>query len=284
MRLLDKSKKPPTLQEIGFSDDMRTRIAELVARPTGALLVTGPTGSGKSTTLYAALTQLMRPDINIITVEDPVEYRVSGINQIQINHKAGLTFAMALRTILRSDPDTIMVGEVRDIETAKISIEAALTGHFVLSSLHTNDAPAALTRLNEMGVEPFLTGSAVSAVLAQRLLRRLCIHCAETYIPSESELAALRPEKRGVQVETGMSLHRKVGCQRCNNTGYRGRVGIFQLMVMSDELAHLSAQRSGHDILEQAALEEGMRSLWRDGFDKVEAGLTSLEELHRVLV
>ena len=284
MRLLDKSKKPPTLQEIGFSEDMRTRIAELVARPTGALLVTGPTGSGKSTTLYAALTQLKRPDINIITVEDPVEYRVSGINQIQINHKAGLTFAMALRTILRSDPDTIMVGEVRDIETAKISIEAALTGHFVLSSLHTNDAPAALTRLNEMGVEPFLTGSAVSAVLAQRLLRRLCIHCAETYVPSESEFAALRPEKRGVQIEAGMSLHRKVGCQRCNDTGYRGRVGIFQLMVMSDELAHLASQRSEHDILEHAALEEGMRTLWRDGFDKVEAGLTSLEELHRVLV
>jgi type IV pilus assembly protein PilB len=284
MRLLDKSKKPPTLQEIGFSDDMRTRIAKLVARPTGALLVTGPTGLGKSTTLYAALTQLKRPDINIITVEDPVEYRVSGINQIQINYKAGLTFAMALRTILRSDPDTIMVGEIRDIETAKISIEAALTGHFVLSSLHTNDAPAALTRLTRWA----LSRSSRARQLAPSSRNAYCGACAstaaETYIPSESELAAPRPEKRGVQIEPGMSLHRKVGCQRCNDTGYRGRVGIFQLMVMSDALAHLSAQRSGHDILEQAALEEGMRTLWRDGFDKVEAGLTSLEELHRVLV
>ncbi len=284
MRLLDKSKRPPTLQEIGFSDEMRMQLEHIVERPTGALLVTGPTGSGKSTTLYAALTQLNRPDINIITVEDPVEYRVGGINQVQINHKAGLTFALALRTMLRSDPDTIMVGEVRDVETAKISIEAALTGHFVLSSLHTNDAPAALTRLNEMGVEPFLTGSAVSAVLAQRLLRRLCTHCAEAYTPAPAEIDALRTEKYGITVEPSRSLYRKVGCPRCNGTGYRGRVGIFQLMVMSDNLAHLASQRSGHDILERAARDEGMNTLWRDGFEKVAAGLTSLEELHRVLV
>ncbi|MGI9658125.1 MAG: GspE/PulE family protein [Gaiellaceae bacterium] len=283
MRLLDKSKKPPTLQEVGFSDDMRERIEVLTARPTGALFVTGPTGSGKSTTLYAALSKINRPDINIVTVEDPVEYRLVGVNQIQINHKAGLSFALALRTILRSDPDTIMVGEIRDAETAKISIEAALTGHFVLSTLHTNDAPAALTRLNEMGVEPFLTGSAVSAVLAQRLLRRLCVHCAEVYAPSEAELQAPR-EKYDVTIDHDATFHRKVGCARCNDTGYRGRVGIFQLMVMSDTLAHLASQRSSHDVLERAAIEEGMLTLWQDGYDKVAAALTTVEELHRVLV
>jgi type IV pilus assembly protein PilB len=176
MRLLDKSKKPPTLVELGLSEDMRRRLTEIVARPTGALLVTGPTGSGKSTTLFACLSQINRPEINIITVEDPVEYRLPGVNQVQINNRAGLTFAAALRSILRSDPDVVMVGEVRDGETAKISIEAALTGHLVLSTLHTNDAPSALTRLNEMGVEPFLTGAADRGVLAQRLARTLCSH------------------------------------------------------------------------------------------------------------
>ena len=192
MRLLDKSKRAPTLEELGLSPEMRERLGEIVRKPTGALLVTGPTGSGKSTTLYAALTEINRPEINIITVEDPVEYRLAGVNQVQINPKAGLTFATALRSILRSDPDVVMVGEIRDGETAKISIEAALTGHLVLSTLHTNDAPSALTRLNEMGVEPFLTGSAVSAVLAQRLARRLCAHCCEMYTPSVDELMRAR--------------------------------------------------------------------------------------------
>lgn len=284
MRLLDKSKKPPTLQEIGFSDSMRERIETLVSRPTGALLVTGPTGSGKSTTLYAALSRMNRPDIKIVTVEDPVDYRLTGVNQIQINHKAGLTFALALRTILRSDPDTIMVGEIRDAETAKISIEAALTGHFVLSTLHTNDAPAALTRLNEMGVEPFLTGSAVSAVLAQRLLRRLCVHCAEVYAPTDAELRNPELDRLNVTIDADASFSRKVGCARCNDTGYRGRVGIFQLMVMTDTLAHLASQRSSHELLEQAAIDEGMRTLWQDGYEKVASGLTTVEELHRVLV
>ena len=284
MRLLDKSKKPPTLQEVGFSEAMRDQIEALTSRPTDALLVTGPTGSGKSTTLYAALSKINRPDINIVTVEDPVEYRLTGVNQIQINHKAGLTFALALRTILRSDPDTIMVGEIRDAETAKISIEAALTGHFVLSSLHTNDAPAAITRLNEMGVEPFLTGSAVSAVLAQRLLRRLCIHCAEVYAPTEAELSNPHLTKTNVVIDTDTTFHRKIGCARCNETGYRGRVGIFQLMVVSDNLAQLASKRSGHDILERAAIDEGMRTLWQDGYDKVASGLTTVEELHRILV
>src|SRR5437899_5470956 len=192
MRLLDKSKKAPTLTELGMADDMRLKLEELVRRPTGAVLVTGPTGSGKSTTLYAALTEINRSEINIITVEDPVEYRLAGVNQVQINTRAGLTFAAALRSILRSDPDVVMVGEIRDGETAQMAIEAALTGHFVLSTVHTNDAPSALTRLNEMGVEPFLTGSAVTGVLAQRLARKLCTHCCEMYQPSAEAMLKAR--------------------------------------------------------------------------------------------
>src|SRR5690348_4980287 len=192
MRLLDKSKKPPTMEEVGLSLPMQEQLAAMVHRPTGALLVTGPTGSGKSTTLFSAMSEINRPEINVITVEDPVEYRLPGLNQVQINPRAGLTFATALRSILRSDPDVVMVGEIRDVETAKISIEAALTGHFVLSTLHTNDAPSALSRLNEMGVEPFLTGAAVTGVLAQRLARRLCEHCKELYTPSVEELIKAR--------------------------------------------------------------------------------------------
>src|SRR5919199_1408443 len=192
MRLLDKSKKPPTLPELGLSEAMQIKLAEIVKKPTGAMLVTGPTGSGKSTTLFAALNEINRPEINIITVEDPVEYRLPGVNQVQINQRAGLTFAAALRSILRSDPDVVMVGEIRDGETAKMAIEAALTGHFVMSTLHTNDAPGALTRLNERGVGPFLTGSAVTAVLAQRLARKLCTHCCELYTPSVEELLKAR--------------------------------------------------------------------------------------------
>ena len=195
MRLLDKSREVPTLAELGLSAEMQEQMDKILARPTGALLVTGPTGSGKSTTLYAALAEINRPEINIITVEDPVEYRLGAINQVQINPRAGLTFATALRSILRSDPDVVMVGEIRDGETAKISIEAALTGHFVLSTLHTNDAPSALTRLNEMGVEPFLTGAAVSAVLAQRLARKLCPHCASRTSRRWDELHGAAPRR-----------------------------------------------------------------------------------------
>src|SRR5207245_5678243 len=196
MRLLDKSKKPPTLEEIGLGTAMQEQMAAMTHRPTGALLVTGPTGSGKSTSLFAAMTEINRPEINVITVEDPVEYRLAGLNQVQVNPRAGLTFAVVLRSILRSDPDVVMVGEIRDVETAKISIEAALTGHFVLSTLHTNDAPSALSRLNEMGVEPFLTGAAVTGVLAQRLARRLGEHCKEVHTPSQEELFGARiPEE-----------------------------------------------------------------------------------------
>jgi len=280
MRLLDKSKKPPTLEEVGLGTEMQQQLRELIFRPTGALLVTGPTGSGKSTTLFSAMTEINRPEINVITVEDPVEYRLPGLNQVQINPRAGLTFATALRSILRSDPDVVMVGEIRDVETAKISIEAALTGHFVLSTLHTNDAPAALSRLNEMGVEPFLTGAAVTGVLAQRLARRLCEHCKELYTPTKDELSTARiPE----ELQHGKTeLFRRNGCVRCRQTGYSGRIGVFQLLAMNEELSALAARKASHEELERAAAGGGMTTLWADGIEKVVAGLTSLEELARV--
>jgi type IV pilus assembly protein PilB len=284
MRLLDKSKRPPTLVELGLSDQMQATLSEIVKRPTGALLVTGPTGSGKSTTLFAALSQISRPEINIITVEDPVEYRLAGINQVQINARAGLTFAAALRSILRSDPDVVMVGEIRDGETAKISIEAALTGHLVLSTLHTNDAPSALTRLNEMGVEPFLTGAAVTGVLAQRLARKLCSHCCEMFQPSVDELIAARVSRDVAAASDGMVFYRKKGCPRCNQTGYKGRIGIFQLLAMTEDLARLAATKASREEIERAALGGGMKTLWDDGIAKVAAGLTSIEELARVTV
>ena len=283
MRLIDKSRSAPTLESLGLSETMRGQISQIVRKPTGALLATGPTGSGKSTTLYAALAQINRPEINITTVEDPVEYRLTGINQIQINVKAELTFASALRSILRSDPDVIMVGEIRDTETAKMAIESALTGHFVLSTLHTNDAPGALTRLNEMGVEPFLTGSAVSAILAQRLARRLCTNCCEMYVPTVDELLAARISPETAQAREGMVVYRKVGCPRCNRTGYKGRIGIFQLLIMNDELESLAAANATRDEIDRAAFAGGMRSLWDDGIAKAAAGLTSVEELARVV-
>jgi type IV pilus assembly protein PilB len=284
MRLLDKSRSAPTLGELGLSGEMREQLSSILSRPTGALLVTGPTGSGKSTTLYAALAAISRPEINIITVEDPVEYRLAGINQVQINLRAGLTFATALRSILRSDPDVVMVGEIRDGETAKISIEAALTGHLVLSTLHTNDAPGAITRLNEMGVEPFITGAAVSAVLAQRLARKLCSHCAEPYTPPEQDLLRLRVDGDvAAGLERGV-FYRPHGCARCAETGYRGRIGVFQLLEMSEQLERLASERASREEIERAARAEGMRYLWDDGVAKVAAGLTSVEELARVCV
>jgi type IV pilus assembly protein PilB len=284
MRLLDKSKTAPTLEELGLEEGMRNTLSDIINKPGGALLVTGPTGSGKSTTLYSALTEISRPEINIVTVEDPVEYRLPGVSQIQINVKAGLTFAAALRSILRADPDVVMVGEIRDAETAKISIEAALTGHFVLSSLHTNDAPGAITRLNEMGVEPFLTGSAVSAVLAQRLARKLCSHCCEMYSPSIDELLRNRVSSEVAAASDGAAFYRKRGCPRCSHTGYRGRIGIYQLLVMTENLESLAVSRASREEIERAAMEGGMHTLWDDGLAKVAAGITSLEELSRVLV
>jgi type IV pilus assembly protein PilB len=284
MRLLDKSKRAPTLAELGLSEQMHASLIEILSRPTGALLVTGPTGSGKSTTIYAGLALINRPEVNIITVEDPVEYRLTGVNQVQINVRAGLTFATALRSILRSDPDVVMVGEIRDSETAKIAIEAALTGHLVLSTLHTNDAPSAITRLTEMGVEPFLTSASVSGVLAQRLARRLCSHCCEMYTPSVDELLHAKISPDVAAASDGMIFYRKRGCPRCSHTGYKGRVGIYQLLVMTEELAELAVAKASREEIERAALRAGARSLWDDGLTKVASGLTTVEELARVSV
>ena len=251
---------------------MRAGCARSSTRPTGALLVTGPTGSGKSTTLYAALTEINRPEINIITVEDPVEYRLAGMNQVQINPRAGLTFASALRSILRSDPDVVMVGEIRDGETAKISIEAALTGHLVLSTLHTNDAPSAITRLNEMGVEPFLTGSAVSAVLAQRLARKLCSHCCEMYSPSAEELLKARvpPDIAASRRRSRASIARSAARAATRPATRDGSASSSCCDERGDRA--LAAAKARRDEIERAALAVGMRSLWDDGLAKVARG------------
>jgi len=277
LRLLDKSRKPPTMTEIGLSFSMQMALEQILNRPTGALLVTGPTGSGKSTTLYAALADLVRPEVNAITIEDPVEYRLPGVYQLQTNQKIDFDFAKALRSVLRSDPDVVMVGEIRDRETAAISMRAALTGHFVLSTLHTNDAPSTITRLTEMGVEPFVIASGVSAVLAQRLARRLCEHCREPYEPTADEL-----EKVGLDA-TVRRLWRPGSCDRCTR-GYRGRVGIFQLLLMTDEVRRLTAREATSHEIEAAAARDGMRSLWDDGVEKVVAGLTTVDELRRTLL
>jgi type IV pilus assembly protein PilB len=280
MRLLDKTRRAPTLTEIGLSNEMQMALEEIIFRPIGAFLATGPTGSGKSTTLYAALTDILRPEINVITIEDPVEYRLEDVYQVQVNLRAGLTFATGLRTILRSDPDVLMVGEIRDLETAKIALEASLTGHAVFSTLHANDAPGAIARLNDLGIEPFITGSALSAVLAQRLVRRLCTDCRDAYAPAPEELEQLGYSSAAI--EQGVTLYRRRGCARCRK-GYQGRTGIYQLLVMNDELAVLASERATHAALETAAIAAGMKTLWQDGLDKAAAGITTIEELKRVV-
>ena len=282
MRLLDKSSVMLDLTDLGFSQKALSRFESAFTKPYGALLVTGPTGSGKSTTLYATLNVLNSKEKNIITVEDPVEYRLSGINQTQINTKAGLTFASGLRAILRSDPDIVMVGEIRDKETAQIAIESALTGHLVLSTLHTNDAPGALSRLSEMGIEPFLTASAIECVLAQRLARRLCTHCKESFEPSDEAL-----RQNGFPEEAlgrGITLYRANGCPRCNNTGYKGRLGIYEVMLVSEAIERLTVERKSADEISRVAQAEGMVSLREDGIEKVLAGETSVEEIARVII
>lgn len=280
IRLLDKSRRAPTLTEIGLSNAMQMEIEDAVYRPNGAVLVTGPTGSGKSSTVHAALVDIRRPEVNIVTIEDPVEYRLEGVYQMQVNRRAGLTFASALRAILRSDPDVIMVGEIRDAETAKITLEAALTGHTVLSTMHTNDAPSAVTRMNDLGVEPFVTASAVTAVLAQRLVRRLCLHCRESYSPTPEDLAFLGFPAEAI--EAGITLYRQSACGHCSK-GYRGRIGVFQLMTTNEEVSALVGERASHRLISEAATRAGMRSIWADGLEKAAAGLTTIDELSRVV-
>jgi type IV pilus assembly protein PilB len=246
------------------------------------ILVTGPTGSGKSTTLYATLNILNQPHVNIITVEDPVEYRLPGVNQVQTNNKAGLTFASALRSILRSDPDIVLIGEIRDRETAQIAVEAALTGHLVLSTLHTNDAPSSLTRLTEMGIEPFLVASALDSVLAQRLARKLCDRCKEAYVPTEEELVRVQfPWEEGEELP---KLYRGVGCTACSKTGYKGRMAVHEVMSASEEIERLVIEHASADEIGKVARAQGMSTLRDDGMEKVRMGLTSIEEILRVVV
>jgi type IV pilus assembly protein PilB len=255
----------------------RARFESTVQRPYGAVLVTGPTGSGKSTTLYAALLELNAVERNIITIEDPVEYRMAGINQMNVNRKAGLTFATGLRSILRADPDVIMVGEIRDAETARIAVESALTGHMVLSTLHTNDAPGAIARLAEMGIESFLTASAVECVVAQRLARQLCTYCKRrTVIPQRALVEG------GFRVGADLEAYEAVGCARCSHSGYRGRIGLFSVMVMSDEIKSLTVQRAPESEISEVARSQGMVTVREDGLQKARAGVTSIEEIARV--
>lgn len=284
VRLLDRSNVMLQLEELGFSELALARYTKAFVKPYGAILVTGPTGSGKSTTLYATLNILNTPEKNIITVEDPVEYRLAGINQVQINPKAGLTFASGLRSILRCDPDIIMVGEIRDRETAQIAIESALTGHLVLSTLHTNNAPGALSRLTEMGVEPFLTASAVECVIAQRLVRRLCSYCREAYQPSREMLERLEFPEHAIEDWKNITLYRATGCPYCNGTGYRGRVGIYEVMTVSEAIERLIVERKSADEIMRVASAEGMVTLREDGLERVLQGVTSIEEISRVIV
>jgi type IV pilus assembly protein PilB len=281
MRILDNSTARLGLADLGFSAGNYARYSASFTKPYGMILVTGPTGSGKSTTLYATLNVVARPEINVITVEDPVEYRLAGINQVQVNLKAGLTFAAALRSILRSDPDVVLIGEIRDRETAQIAVEAALTGHLVLTTLHTNDAPSAVTRLTEMGIEPFLVGSALDSVLAQRLARRLCSRCKEPYTPEPEDLAAARfPWIPGEDLPV---LHRPVGCSACAKTGYKGRLALHEVMVMTEELERLAVGRACAADIGLAARRHGMQALREDGMGKVREGVTSIEEILRVV-
>jgi type IV pilus assembly protein PilB len=280
LRILEKESILLKLEDLGFFPEALDRYRTSFSKPYGTILVTGPTGSGKSTTLYATLNVLNVPERNITTMEDPVEYRLAGINQMQVNVKAGLTFAAGLRSILRGDPDCLLVGEIRDRETAMIAIESALTGHLVLSTLHTNDAPSALTRLTEMGVEPFLIASAVDCVLAQRLGRRLCKHCKEAYEIKGEEILKLDFEAEKGKTYT---LYKPKGCPKCNNTGYKGRMGIHEVMMVSPDIENLTIEKSSSEAIARKAVAEGMKSLRIDGFEKALAGLTSIEELARVV-
>ncbi len=280
MRLLRKDSIMMSLADLGFLESNMERLLAALRLPYGAILVTGPTGSGKSTTLYAAINETNDPKSNLITVEDPVEYRLAGLSQVHVNERAGLTFAAALRSILRQDPDKVMIGEIRDKETGTIAIEAALTGHLVLSTLHTNDAPSAITRLTEMGVEPFLTASAVTLVVAQRLARRLCPDCRESYTP---EPAALDRIGFPYDPQHLPKLYRAAGCKRCGGIGYRGRMGIHEVMSMSEPIERLTVERASADRLSVQAISEGMLTLRDDGFAKVKLGQTSIEEILRVV-
>jgi type IV pilus assembly protein PilB len=277
IRILDESGALRTLDDLGMIGDQRTRFETSFRKPYGAVLVTGPTGAGKSTTLYAALQELNGVDKHIVTIEDPVEYRLSGVKQIGVHRKAGLTFATGLRSVLRADPDVITVGEIRDAETARIAVEAALTGHMVLSTLHTNDAPGAITRLQEMGIESFLTSSAVECVVAQRLARLLCAHCKRRVVVPQATLT-----ESGFRVGTDLEAYEPLGCPRCHGSGYRGRLGIYSVMVLSERIKEMVVSLAPEAEIASVAIQEGMLTLRQSGLEKVRAGLTSIEEVARV--
>ena len=279
MRLLDRSGVLPGLDELGFPSQAQQRFEALVRKPHGIILVTGPTGSGKTTTLYATLRQISTVDKKVITIEDPVEYQLEGVNQIQVKPKIGLTFASGLRHIVRQDPDVILVGEIRDRETAEIAIHAALTGHLVLSTLHTNDAAGAITRLLDMGIEDYLVSSTLLAVMAQRLVRQICSACKTPFLLEEKAWQELRAPSVGAG---GLRLFRGEGCPACNGTGYYGRTGIFELLILEDELQRLILKKSDANTIRGEAVKQGMRTLWQDGWEKVAAGITTYEEVLRV--
>lgn len=279
MRILDNSSAKLALTELGFSEKNLARFRQTARRPYGMVLVTGPTGSGKSTTLYSALNEIASPEINIITAEDPIEYQISGISQVPVNPKQGLTFDVVLRTILRADPDVILVGEIRDLETARTAMQAGLTGHMVFSTLHTNDAASALTRLGDMGVEPFITASTLVGVVSQRLVRKLCMKCRANYEPTETDLDAIG-YKHG---DTLPVLYKPVGCKECNKTGYRGRIAIHEVLILSETIQEAIISGAKAIELNRMSIAEGMTPLKQDGFEKVALGLTTIQEILRVV-
>lgn len=279
LRILDKSSITLGLEQLGFSREELDMFEEVIIQPYGIILVTGPTGSGKTTTLYSALKKINKEDVNIMTVEDPVEYQFPQIRQVHVNIKAGLTFASALRSFLRQDPDVIMVGEIRDLETAEIAVQAALTGHLVLSTLHTNDAPSAFTRLVEMGVEPFLVSSSILGVLAQRLVRKICAKCKEKKPPSPALLKTLGLENKA---DSEVLFFRGRGCNLCNNSGYKGRVGIYELLKISPQIQELVLRKASADMIREVAKEQGLKTLRDAAIEKLIAGVTTPEEVLRV--
>lgn len=278
LRILNKTTVTLTLEDLGMPGTVFSVWDEIIRRPHGIVLVTGPTGSGKSTTLYASMNQIVSDEVKVITIEDPVEYHVAGINQIQVNDKVGLTFATGLRSILRHDPDVVLVGEIRDKETAETAVQASLTGHLVFSTLHTNDAPGAVTRLLDMGVEPFLVSSSVEGVLAQRLVRRICPECGEAYTPDPADIPP------GLKLGRDQTLIRGVGCRSCRNTGYRGRIGIYEMLVISDNTREMIMQRINAPVIAKRAAEDGdLLPLMDDGYAKVRAGVTTIGEVMRAI-
>ncbi|MFQ6613964.1 MAG: GspE/PulE family protein, partial [Fidelibacterota bacterium] len=278
IRILDQSNIQMKLANLGMAPGMLKTFNRVLHEPNGIILVTGPTGSGKSTTLYAALNTINTPDKNIITVEDPVEYRLPMIRQSNVNHKIGLTFAAGLRSILRQDPDIIMVGEIRDGETATVAVQAAMTGHLVLSTLHTNDTVSSATRLIEMGVEHFLVASSTKAIIAQRLVRKICDRCKVSYEPTPEILESLNLNN----IKQKIKFYKGEGCKHCRRTGYKGRVGLYEILVFSEEIRRLIVAKAGYDTLLDKALEEGLIQLKFDGIRKVIQGVTSLDEVLRV--